>query len=85
MSDTPPPEKPAEASVLPPESEHQHRARDQAVASMVTASVLAITGTLIFAWALRESEYQWLFAAGAVPWVVGVLVFARALWSYTRA
>jgi hypothetical protein len=51
---------------------------------MVSASVLAIMGTLIFAWALRATAYPWLFAVGALPWTVGVLVFARAMWKYTR-
>lgn len=61
------------------------RARETAVGAMVSASLLAVAGTLIFAWALRAPEYPWLFAVGALPWVVGVLTFARALWRYTHA
>jgi len=60
------------------------RARERAVASMVSASVLAVMGTLILAWALRTPDYPWLFAVGAVPWLVGIVVFARALWRYTH-
>ena len=78
------PEEPVVARVAPPESVEQARARERAVASMVSASVLAIMGTLIFAWALRATAYPWLFAVGALPWTVGVLVFARAMWKYTR-
>lgn len=60
------------------------RAREKAVTSMVSASFMAVLGTLIFAWALREPDYPWLFAVGALPWVTGVIVFARALWRYTH-
>ena len=52
---------------------------------MVTASLLAVVGTLVFAWALRADDYPWLFAVGAVPWTLGVCVFGRALWKYTRS
>jgi hypothetical protein len=69
---------------MPPLSEQQIRARDRAIGSMVSASVLAVMGTLIFAWALRTPEYPWLFGVGALPWLVGLAIFARALWSYTR-
>ena len=58
--------------------------RERTVGSMVSASLLAVLGTLIFAWALRSPDYPWLFAVGAIPWVIGVLVFARALWRYTH-
>ena len=58
--------------------------RERTVGSMVSASLLAVLGTLIFAWALRSPDYPWLFAVGAIPWVLGVLVFARALWRYTH-
>ena len=78
------PEEPAVARVAPAETVEQRRARERAVASMVSASVLAVMGTLIFAWALRATEYPWLFAVGALPWGVGVCVFARAMWKYTR-
>ena len=78
------PEEPAVARVAPTEPVEQRRARERAVASMVSASVLAVMGTLIFAWALRATEYPWLFAVGALPWGVGVCVFARAMWKYTR-
>jgi len=60
------------------------RARERAVASMVSASVLAVMGTLILAWALRAPHYPWLFAVGALPWLVGIGVFTRALWRYTH-
>ena len=78
------PEEPVAARVVPPETVEQARSRERAVASMVSASVLAIMGTLIFAWALRATAYPWLFAAGALPWAIGVLIFARAMWKYTR-
>ena len=35
---------------------------------------MAVAGTLIFAWALRTPDYPWLFAVGALPWVVGVIL-----------
>ena len=69
--------------VAPP-TEAQVRGREQAVASMVSASLMAVAGTLIFAWALRTPDYPWLFAVGALPWVVGVILFGHALWKYTR-
>ena len=59
-------------------------ARERAFGSMVSASVLATLGTLIFAWALRTPDYPWLFAVGAVPWLVGIILFARALGSYLK-
>ena len=58
--------------------------RERAVGSMVSASLLAVLGTFVFAWALRSPEYPWLFAVGALPWGTGVLMFARALWRYTH-
>jgi hypothetical protein len=65
-------------------SEKEVRGREDAVGSMVTASLMAVAGTLIFAWALRTPDYPWLFAVGALPWVVGVILFGRAIWRYTR-
>ncbi len=59
--------------------------KQRTIGNMVTASLLAVLGTIIFAWALRTPEYPWLFAVGALPWVVGVVVFARALWTYTHS
>lgn len=67
-----------------PPSAAEIRGREAAVGSMVTASLMAVAGTLIFAWALRTPDYPWLFAVGALPWVVGVILFGRALWRYTR-
>jgi len=58
--------------------------RSKTVSTMVSAALLAVLGTLIFAWALRASEYPWLFAVGGLPWVVGLWMFGRALWKYTR-
>ena len=58
--------------------------RDRTVSSMVSAALLAVVGTLIFAWALRTPEYPWLFAVGALPWGVGLCIFGSALWKYTR-
>ncbi|MEQ1834718.1 MAG: hypothetical protein ABL977_16860 [Candidatus Eisenbacteria bacterium] len=58
--------------------------RQRTIGSMVTASLLAVLGTLVFAWALRAPEYPWLFAVGALPWLVGIVTFARALWTYTH-
>ena len=51
---------------------------------MVSAGLLAALGTLIFAWALRSPQYPWLFEVGALPWLAGVWIFARALWRYTH-
>ena len=85
MNDQTPPEPPAEAHLAPVETAAQARARERAISSMVTASLLAVVGTLVFAWALRADDYPWLFAVGAVPWTLGVCVFARALWRYTRS
>ena len=59
--------------------------RERTVSTMVSAALLAVIGTLIFAWALRTPEYPWLFALGALPWGVGLCMFGRALWKYTRA
>jgi hypothetical protein len=58
--------------------------RERTVSSMVSAALLAVIGTLIFAWALRTPEYPWLFAVGALPWAAGLFMFGRALWKYTR-
>ena len=58
--------------------------RERTVSSMVSAALLAVVGTLIFAWALRTPEFPWLFAVGALPWAVGLFMFGRALWKYTR-
>jgi hypothetical protein len=52
---------------------------------MVSAAFLAVLGTLIFAWALRAPDYPWLFAVGGLPWGVGLCVFGRALFKYTRS
>ncbi len=84
MSEHTTPEEPAEVCLPEPATKEQAKARERAIASMVSASVLAVMGTLIFAWALRATDYPWLFAVGAVPWGVGVCIFARALWQYTR-
>ena len=59
--------------------------RQRTVSSMVSAALLAVLGTLIFAWALRAPDYPWLFAVGALPWVVGLWMFGRALLRYTRS
>ena len=69
---------------MPPLTEEQLRKRDRAIGSMVSASILAVMGTLVFAWALRAPEYPWLFAVGGLPWIVGIAIFSRALWSYSR-
>lgn len=84
MSQRTDPEKHSEAESSSPPTAEQSRARESAVASMVSASLFAVLGTLIFAWALRAPDYPWLFAVGALPWVVGVIMFAHALWRYTR-
>ena len=78
------PEESAAARLSEPTIQALAKARERAIGSMVTASLLAVMGTLIFAWALRATEYPWLFAVGALPWGVGVCVFARALVQYTR-
>jgi hypothetical protein len=44
-----------------------------------------VIGTLVFAWALRAPDRPWLFAAGAVPWIVGIALFALAMWRYVRS
>jgi len=79
---TSPSQAPAPRAETP--SPEADRARERAVASMVSASVLAVMGTLILAWALRAPDYPWLFAVGAAPWFAGVVIFARALWRYTH-
>ena len=58
--------------------------RDRTVSSMVSAALLAVVGTLIFAWALRTSQYPWLFAVGALPWAIALWLFGSAFWKYTR-
>jgi len=58
--------------------------RERTVSTMVSAALLAVLGTLIFAWALRIPQLPWLFAMGALPWGAGLLLFGRALWRYTR-
>jgi hypothetical protein len=78
------PDDPAQQRSHAPPAEADSKARERAVASMVSASLFAVAGTLIFAWALRAPDYPWLFAVGALPWVVGIVLFARALWRYTR-
>ena len=59
-------------------------ARERAVGSMVSGSLLAVLGTFIFAWALRAPDYPWLFAVGALPWIAGVIMFVGAVWRYTH-
>ena len=61
------------------------RARERAVTCMITASVLAVIGTLTFAWALRAPDQPWLFAVGAVPWIAGIVLFALAMWRFARS
>ena len=58
--------------------------RERTVSTMVSAALLTVLGTLIFAWALRAPEYPWLFALGGIPWGLGLCMFGRALWTYTR-
>ena len=58
--------------------------RERTVSTMVSAAMLTVIGTLVFAWALRAPEYPWLFAMGALPWGLGLCMFGRALWKYTR-
>ena len=58
--------------------------RHRTVSSMVSAALLAVAGTLIFAWALRRTEDPWLFAVGVVPWVIALWLFGAAVWKYTR-
>ena len=58
--------------------------RERTVSTMVSAALLTVLGTLVFAWALRAPEYPWLFALGALPWGLGLCMFGRALWKYTR-
>jgi hypothetical protein len=77
-------DEPVEPHHVAPLTEAQVHGRERAVASMVSASLMAVAGTLIFAWALRTPDYPWLFAVGALPWVVGVILFGHALWKYTH-
>jgi hypothetical protein len=58
--------------------------RERTVSSMISAALLAVVGTLIFAWALRAPEYPWLFVVGALPWAIALPLFGRAFWKYTR-
>ena len=73
---------PAAEPKTKPQNPDELRART--VSSMVSAALLAVIGTLIFAWALRTPEYPWLFAVGAAPWAVGLWLFGRAFWKYTH-
>jgi len=68
----------------PEGASRQAETRERTVSAMVSAALLAVLGTLIFAWALRAPQYPWLFPAGALPWAIGLVMFARALWRYTR-
>jgi hypothetical protein len=79
------PDDPAQEQERSAPSTGDEKARERAVASMVSASLFAVLGTLIFAWALRAPDYPWLFAVGALPWVVGIVMFGRALVRYARS
>ena len=59
-------------------------ARARSVSAMVSASLLAVLGTLVFAWAMRTPDYPWLFAVGALPWTAAMVLFARAFWRLTH-
>jgi hypothetical protein len=78
--------RPESSSGSEQKSTHETEAqiRERTVSSMISAALLAVVGTLIFAWALRSPDYPWLFAVGALPWGVGLCLFSRALWKYTR-
>ncbi len=78
------PESSADAQRVSEQGRSDPEARERTVGSMVSASLLAVLGTLTFAWALRAPEYPWLFAVGALPWIAGVTMFARAVWRYTH-
>ena len=60
------------------------RATARSVGAMVSASLLAVLGTLVFAWAMRTPDYPWLFAVGALPWTAAMVLFARAFWRLTH-
>jgi hypothetical protein len=60
------------------------KARERAVGGMVSASLVAALGTIIFAWALRAPDYPWLFVVGGLPWIVGIVQFSRALLVYLK-
>jgi high-affinity Fe2+/Pb2+ permease len=66
-------------------SSEKSAARESAVSGMVSASVLTAIGTWVFAWGMRMNGAPWLFASGAVPWIVGVVMFTRSLWRFARA
>jgi hypothetical protein len=78
------PESTGDAERVTQQRRSDPEARERTVGSMVSASLLAVLGTLIFAWALRAPDYPWLFAVGALPWLAGVVMFGRALWRYTH-
>jgi hypothetical protein len=78
------PETSGDAPRVSEQRRNDPEVRERTVGSMVSASLLAVLGTLIFAWALRAPDYPWLFAVGALPWIAGVLMFARAVWKYTH-
>ena len=78
------PDSAGDAQRVPQAGRPDPEARERTIGSMVSASLLAVLGTLIFAWALRSVDYPWLFAVGAVPWITGVVMFARAVWRYTH-
>jgi len=58
--------------------------RERALGGLVSASLMAALGTLIFAWALRAPDYPWLFVVGALPWIVGIVQFSRSLIAYLK-
>jgi hypothetical protein len=78
------PESTGDAPRVSEQRRSDPEARERTVGSMVSASLLAVLGTLIFAWALRVPGYPWLFGVGSLPWLAGVVMFGRALWRYTH-
>lgn len=78
------PERPVESRARDAPENVAEKQRQGAVGSMVSASVLSVLGALVFAWALREPEYPWLFGLGVLPWLLGIVLFGRALWRYVQ-
>lgn len=58
--------------------------RDRAAAHMLNAGLLAALGTIVLAWAQRETHQVWAFPAGLSAWLSGILLFGVGLRAYLR-
>jgi hypothetical protein len=51
---------------------------------MLNAGLLAALGTIVLAWAQRETHQVWAFPAGLSAWLSGILLFGFGLRAYLR-